>query len=892
MLTLLVLLEAAGAVLGVVLALRGARLEAPRRGRVLGIVSAAAAVHVLATRAHVGVLRWALPTGQLVEGRALASAIAGWGIEAARFVSLLFAIRAWAELTAEPTSGEREAPALRGSTGGPAGPGVTTGVRFRKLHRHLVLLAVAIGVEVLQATRADVLHILAFIALVGVFLLAPREWIAAFRGRRRVLLGLIAFLGLRLFDERATGLANGATVVPLPFYSPGSPAYVLDAPPALAQAARLAAPWTLAARAIADLLAIQSLAALLRAAAPRRVPRALGMRRVGLRQRFMLTYVLVRAFPAMIGLVLAFAGVYFAAGLHKASRVTEAFERTLERADDAAWALLAEPGPVPTAGGEPPREGPGARRGASQGAAPVIAHDVARRWLGRDASTARLVLRPAAPGDSLPYRGLSLAPEEIRLTATRVAADRARVVSVEVPLDSLYLARVAREAGVTIRVETRPATGIVQGGSTITIGPADSTWHVSTVVAWAPDPADAGRAGLFGRRRYLARTFLPVSDWSRRSMERRPVVTVTLQTSLSRLFEDARGSVIPLAVTVGTPAILLAAAALLLAEAAAVRMGRGIARVVLDDVAALAEGVRRIGSGDLDHKVPVGGRDELGKLATAFNEMAANIRRHQVELIEKERLEADLAVARAIQARLLPQRPPVVAGLEVTGVSAPSREVGGDLFAFLPASGGGLGVALGDVSGKSVPAALLMANVLASLKAQAQHGADVDESLVNMNRLIAQDIEPGRFVTIVYAVIDPRAGRVRYACAGHNPPLLVRASGEVAWLRESGLPLGILEETSYAAADAMIAPGDVLVFYSDGVTEAECARPADAASALGIAEEGDATFFGEDRLVAATLARVQRPASEILEGIVEDVRRFAVGAPQADDLTLVVVRMT
>ena len=291
----------------------------------------------------------------------------------------------------------------------------------------------------------------------------------------------------------------------------------------------------------------------------------------------------------------------------------------------------------------------------------------------------------------------------------------------------------------------------------------------------------------------------------------------------------------------------------------------------------------RIGGGDLDHRVPVRGKDELSDLAARFNEMAANLKRHQEELIEKERLEADLAVAREIQQRLLPQRPPAVAGLDVAGVSIPSREVGGDLFAFLPLEGGRLGIALGDVSGKSVPAALLMSNALAALKAQVQHAAPVDESLANVNRLICEDVEPGRFVTLFFGVIDPAAGEIRHASAGHNPPLVTSVSGEERWLVEGGVPLGVDPDAEYPSAVTRLAPGDVLIIYSDGVTEAE--------GPLDPSAPDEPVMFGEERVAEAVRALRGQSAAEIVEGIVEAVRTFAAGVPQGDDLTLVVIRI-
>jgi len=210
-------------------------------------------------------------------------------------------------------------------------------------------------------------------------------------------------------------------------------------------------------------------------------------------------------------------------------------------------------------------------------------------------------------------------------------------------------------------------------------------------------------------------------------------------------------------------------------------------------------------------------------------------------------------------------------------VSIPSREVGGDLFSFLVLPNGALGVALGDVSGKSVPAALLMSNVLASLKAHAQHGAPAHECLTSINRLLCEDILFGKFVTLFHGVIDPARGEIRYASAGHNPPLVVSATGEVAWLREAWIPLGIQPDAVYTDAAAPVSPGDTIVIYSDGVTEAETTADAE-------------EMFGEERLAATVAALRDASASEIVQGIVDAVRAFAKGAPQSDDVTIVAVK--
>jgi len=313
---------------------------------------------------------------------------------------------------------------------------------------------------------------------------------------------------------------------------------------------------------------------------------------------------------------------------------------------------------------------------------------------------------------------------------------------------------------------------------------------------------------------------------------------------------------------------------------------RNVVRSIEEEVGSLREAAKRFGAGHLEHRIPVRGDDELSALAGSFNEMAASLERQRRELVEKERMDEDLEVALAIQRRFLPQRPPQVAGLDVAGISVPSREVGGDLFHYLELPGGRLAVALGDVSGKSVPAALIMSNVMAALRAEVQHEAEVEKSMERVNRLLAEQIEPGRFVTLFYGIVDPAAGRLRYTSAGHNPALRISAAGEVTWLREGGVPLGVRPDSRYPAAECPLERGDLLVVYSDGVTEAE------GPGGPGPAAESRPPLFGEPRLVEAAHAARTRPAAAVVDALLAAVKAFAGHRPQADDITLVVVRRT
>ena len=479
----------------------------------------------------------------------------------------------------------------------------------------------------------------------------------------------------------------------------------------------------------------------------------------------------------------------------------------------------------------------------------------------------------------------------------RKSSGEALVSEVYVPVDSLYLGVLAERVGVDIRMRSLP--GVRISSTAVQIG-GDSAIEAEVE---GPALAEAARApsftvsaafgeegdGLLRTKRLVARQFLPILDWRHEAEESSgSTALLTLSTSPVLL---VRGIVAaPYVLSSNIFAIGLFLAVLLLftiAESSAVRTGRSIIDGILADAKGLATAAGRFGSGDLDYRIPDPGKDELGQLASAFNSMAADLKLRQEELIEKERLEADLALARRIQERLLPQGPPSVAGLDVAGLSLPSLEVGGDLFHFLPLTGDRLGLAIGDVSGKSIPAALLMSNALAILRAETRLENEVANVLTQMNALIAEQVEPGRFLTFFYGVVDPHARKIRYACAGHNPPLVVRADNTTEWLEQGGLALGILPDTTYTAAEIALGPGDVFVLYSDGLTEASRPMPGLTEAASPDEEE----YFGEERLLEAAKARHTESAKEILDGLVSAVHAFAGDAPQSDDLTVVVVKV-
>ncbi len=239
---------------------------------------------------------------------------------------------------------------------------------------------------------------------------------------------------------------------------------------------------------------------------------------------------------------------------------------------------------------------------------------------------------------------------------------------------------------------------------------------------------------------------------------------------------------------------------------------------------------------------------------------------------ERRRLERELDLARDIQMSFLPSRALRIGGWEVIGRVVPARQVGGDAFDYFMVEGGRLCFAIADVSGKGVPAALLMSNVQASLRAFCDGRQTVPDAIRHINQSVARSAN-GKFITLFYGELEPD-GRLRYTNAGHNYPLLRRGDGSVEELREGGLPLGLFEDADYRQGETRLAPGDGLLLYSDGISEAIDLRGQE---------------FGEDRLAGLWKAFRGRAPGEAIDLVMTEVERFRGAAAQSDDMTLVVL---
>ena len=246
-------------------------------------------------------------------------------------------------------------------------------------------------------------------------------------------------------------------------------------------------------------------------------------------------------------------------------------------------------------------------------------------------------------------------------------------------------------------------------------------------------------------------------------------------------------------------------------------------------------------------------------------------------LSELERKKAELRIAHDIQMSFLPERLPEVPGLEVAALSLPAKEVGGDFYDAIPLSGQRTAFVIADVSGKGVPAALFMALSRTVLRANALVPRSAREAVGEANALIAADAKSGMFVTLFYAVVDPADRTLTYVNAGHNPPLLFRSGGDRPLeLKGTGIILGVMPEADYGEETLALESNDLVLFYTDGVTEAINAR-----------EEQ----FGERRLIETVMGCRDHPSEEIVDRVRRAVADFSGDEPQFDDQTLMVLRV-
>ena len=326
----------------------------------------------------------------------------------------------------------------------------------------------------------------------------------------------------------------------------------------------------------------------------------------------------------------------------------------------------------------------------------------------------------------------------------------------------------------------------------------------------------------------------------------------------------------------------------LIIQGVALLMGLALARSITSSIHELFMGTERVQQGDFAHRIQVTTKDQLGELAQSFNQMTGSIEGLLQTAAEKKRLDEELRIARQIQMSLLPRGPHDVPGLAITALCVPAREVGGDYYDFFHLPGDRLGVLIADVAGKGTSAALYMAELKGLVLALSQTEQSARDLLIAVNRIISSNLDSRSFITMTYGVIDQRAGVMTYCRAGHTPMIfqpgpaspygpglqVLTPSGMVVGLRIDGAAEKFAELLEEVRLE--IRPGDVIVLYTDGITEA-----------MDAAED----LFGESRLGRIVEEHGHLASGELRERILREIEAFVGGADQHDDMTMILLKV-
>jgi serine phosphatase RsbU (regulator of sigma subunit)/anti-sigma regulatory factor (Ser/Thr protein kinase) len=304
--------------------------------------------------------------------------------------------------------------------------------------------------------------------------------------------------------------------------------------------------------------------------------------------------------------------------------------------------------------------------------------------------------------------------------------------------------------------------------------------------------------------------------------------------------------------------------------------------MIIKPLEILRQGVIAIGEGRLEHRIEIEGEDEFSQIAKAFNEMALKFKGVQQSLLEQEKLQREIQVAKEIQHTLLPKHIPKAEGFDIASLYRSAKEVGGDYYDILDVGKNLIGVIVADVSGKGVPGSLVMTITRTAVRLISYENKSAKNVLVKVNNFIKEDMKKGMFVTAFYLVLDSFTRTINFASAGHDPLILYRAKeNKVYYVKPKGFPLGISLPDDDLFRKVMVEEriklekDDMLVVYTDGVTEAM---------------NGKRELFTEKRFVEFIKANGKLSPTEFIEKLDNEIKEFTQGYPQSDDITIVAIK--
>jgi sigma-B regulation protein RsbU (phosphoserine phosphatase) len=635
-----------------------------------------------------------------------------------------------------------------------------------------------------------------------------------------------------------------------------------------------------------------------------------------LRNRLIVTYVFIGVIPAALLVLMAFVTIYLFAGQFANFIVTSGIDLKLHSIDSANVAIANELA-ARIDRGQPIVSDAllGLRKNEAGWQHRQVCAWAGDRALPMCASGKTPFTYPEFIQGS--FREIVEDHGTLHLRAATVIAGRPQkllVVSSE-PLDEDLVEEIAPALGEITLYATTPAPAPGSKES-----PANPPNKNGIKISFAPDPAANGSNGTPGQatlrplltcgklsassgffdRAITFGTPLPAVDWA--TGQRDPhAALVRVQTRPSVLYSRLFAALGDFAK--GVESILLVIAVILaIIELLALFIGTRLTRSITGAVAQLYLATQHVDRGDFSHRIPVRSSDQLADLAISFNSMTASIEKLVLEQKEKQRLENELVIAQEVQAQLFPRQISQLESLEVHGFCRPARTVSGDYYDFLVINAEKMMLAVGDVSGKGISAALLMATIHSAVRAYSLEGMPQVREAVSVaarggsalafdDNVRGVEMSPGallgllnhqlyestpseKYATLFLANYDGGTRRLTYSNGGHLPPILISQDGSVRRLDQGGTVVGLFDALSFDEASAVLRPGDIFLAYSDGVTE----------------PENDFGEFGEERLIELVRDRWSQPLFRITEEVTAAVDDWIGDKEQPDDITLVLAR--
>ena len=314
---------------------------------------------------------------------------------------------------------------------------------------------------------------------------------------------------------------------------------------------------------------------------------------------------------------------------------------------------------------------------------------------------------------------------------------------------------------------------------------------------------------------------------------------------------------------------------LIVVEIISIVIGITITTTITSAVAGLYQGTQKVMRGDFSHRIAVQGEEQIAELTRSFNRMTENVEKLLVVAKENERIQAELQIAREVQDQLFPKSPPQTKHLELQALCQPARSVSGDYYDYQTLPNQKIAIALADVAGKGISAALLMASLQANLRVILREQASnpsASQTVQHINEQLYANTAPEKYATFFLAIFDEATSTLHYTNGGHLPPILIR-EGKATMLDANGMIVGAFPFAKYTESTLELRPDDLLVCYTDGVTEPEN-------------EFGE--MYGEERLKETLIRNAHLPARQIIQNVVEQIQTFTGSSELQDDLTLLI----